>query len=118
MAGPVECVARRRVQSRLTDMVLKLQEELSNELDLQIKVAEKPSVWELLRVRFIRLPDIIIKLLVWYISRVWRYIREDLGQGGPWEKQNLENYFACTSWITSDYGMVRLCLAHNFMFTQ
>ncbi|CAN7027051.1 unnamed protein product, partial [Brassica oleracea var. botrytis] len=121
MAGPVECVARRRVQSRLTDMVLKLQEELSNELDLQIKVAEKPSVWELLRVRFIRLPDIIIKLLVWYISRVWRYIRvsfdswtnleykkEDLGQGGPWEKQNLENYFACTSWITSDYGMVRL----------
>ncbi|CAN6856961.1 unnamed protein product [Brassica oleracea] len=41
MAGPVECVARRRVQSRLTGMVLKLQEELSNELDLQIKGAEK-----------------------------------------------------------------------------
>ncbi|KAH0857516.1 hypothetical protein HID58_085777, partial [Brassica napus] len=87
MAGPVECVARRRVQSRLTDTVLKLQEELSNELDLQIKVAEKPSVWELLRVRFIRLPDIIIKLLVWYISRVWRYIRDENTRKKIWGRE-------------------------------
>lgn len=51
----------------------KLQEELSNELDLQIKGAEKPSVWDLLGVRFVLLPYTIIKLLVWYSSWVWRY---------------------------------------------
>ncbi|VVA93784.1 unnamed protein product [Arabis nemorensis] len=51
----------------------KLQEELSNELDLQIKGAEKPSVWDLLGVRFILLPYTIIKLLAWYSSWVWRY---------------------------------------------
>ncbi|KAJ4902023.1 Chaperone protein dnaJ 50 [Raphanus sativus] len=51
----------------------KLQQELSNELDLQIKGAEKPSVWDLLGVRFVLLPYTIIKLLVWYSSWVWRY---------------------------------------------
>ncbi|KAF2605417.1 hypothetical protein F2Q70_00026116 [Brassica cretica] len=51
----------------------KLQEELSNELDLQIKGAENPSIWDLLGVRFVLLPYTIIKLLVWYSSWVWRY---------------------------------------------
>ncbi|XP_056864103.1 chaperone protein dnaJ 50-like [Raphanus sativus] len=50
----------------------KLQQELSNELDLQIKGAEKPSVWDLLGVRFVLLPYTIIKLLVWYSS--WMHI--------------------------------------------
>ncbi|CAG7861334.1 unnamed protein product [Brassica rapa] len=40
------------------------------------------------------------------ITLEYEYKKEDLVQRRLWEKQNLENYFACTSWITSDYGMV------------
>uniref|UniRef100_A0A5B7BAW0 Putative Chaperone DnaJ-domain superfamily protein n=1 Tax=Davidia involucrata TaxID=16924 RepID=A0A5B7BAW0_DAVIN len=48
-------------------------EDLSKELDLQIKGAEKPSMWELLGVRFILLPYTIGKLLLWYGCWLWRY---------------------------------------------
>ncbi|CAA2998281.1 chaperone dnaJ 50 [Olea europaea subsp. europaea] len=51
----------------------KLQEELSKELDLQIKGAEKPSVWELLGIRFLLLPYTVGKLLLWYGCWFWRY---------------------------------------------
>ncbi|CAI9760276.1 unnamed protein product [Fraxinus pennsylvanica] len=51
----------------------KLQEELSKELDLQIKGAEKPPVWELLGIRFLLLPYTIGKLLLWYGCWFWRY---------------------------------------------
>lgn len=34
----------------------KVEEDLSNELELQIKGAEKPSIWGLLGIRFILLP--------------------------------------------------------------
>ncbi|XP_010553423.1 PREDICTED: chaperone protein dnaJ 50 [Tarenaya hassleriana] len=51
----------------------KLEEELSKELDLQIKGAEKPSFWELLGVQFILLPYTLSKLLLWYSCWVWRY---------------------------------------------
>ncbi|KAM7525203.1 hypothetical protein LguiA_015105 [Lonicera macranthoides] len=51
----------------------KVEEELSKELDLQIKGAEKPSLWELLAIRFILLPYTIGKLLLWYGCWFWRY---------------------------------------------
>lgn len=37
-------------------MIRKVEEELSKELNLDIKGAEKPSVWELIGIRFILLP--------------------------------------------------------------
>ncbi|PON85341.1 Terminal organelle assembly protein [Trema orientale] len=51
----------------------KKEEDLSKELDLQIKGAEKPSVWELLGVRFLLLPYTISKLLLWFGHWFWRY---------------------------------------------
>lgn len=39
-----------------------MEEDLSKELDLQIKGAEKPSIWQLLGVRFILLPYTIGKV--------------------------------------------------------
>ncbi|XP_057462692.1 chaperone protein dnaJ 50 [Actinidia eriantha] len=50
-----------------------MEENLSKELDLQIKGAEKPSMWELLAVRFILLPYTIGKLLIWHACWIWRY---------------------------------------------
>lgn len=44
----------------------KMQEDLSKELELQIKGAEKPSMWGLLVVRFILLPYTLGKV-VYYI---------------------------------------------------
>ncbi|KAL5578946.1 hypothetical protein UlMin_011388 [Ulmus minor] len=51
----------------------KKEEDLSQELELQIKGAEKPSLWELVGVRFILLPYTIAKLLLWYGHWSWRY---------------------------------------------
>ncbi|CAI9270172.1 unnamed protein product [Lactuca saligna] len=51
----------------------KTQEELSKELELQIKGAEKPSMWGLLAVRFILLPYTLGKLVLWHGSWYWRY---------------------------------------------
>ncbi|KAI8001499.1 DnaJ protein ERDJ7 [Camellia lanceoleosa] len=51
----------------------KMAEDLSKELDLQITGAEKPSMWELLGVRFILLPYTIGKLLLWHACWLWRY---------------------------------------------
>lgn len=51
----------------------RIDEDLNKELDLQIKGAEKPSVWGLLGVRFILLPYTIIKLLLWHGCWFWRY---------------------------------------------
>lgn len=51
----------------------KVEEDLSKELDLQIKGAEKPSIWELLGVRFILVPYTIGKLLLWNGFWFWRY---------------------------------------------
>ncbi|KAJ0080640.1 hypothetical protein Patl1_11057 [Pistacia atlantica] len=51
----------------------KTEEDLSKELDLQIKGAEKPSVWELIGVRFVLLPYTISKLLLWSGHWYWRY---------------------------------------------
>ncbi|KAI9197686.1 hypothetical protein LWI28_002604 [Acer negundo] len=48
-------------------------EDLSKELDLQIKGAEKPSIWELIGVRLILLPYTIGKLLLWHGRWYWRY---------------------------------------------
>jgi DnaJ family protein C protein 25 len=50
-----------------------MEEDLSKELDLQIKGAEKPSIWQLLCVRFILLPYTIGKLLLWQVCWLWRY---------------------------------------------
>lgn len=50
-----------------------VEEDLSKELDLQIKGADKPSLWGLLGVRFVLLPYTISKLLLWNICWFWRY---------------------------------------------
>ncbi|XP_075488514.1 chaperone protein dnaJ 50 [Primulina tabacum] len=50
-----------------------MEEELSKELELQIKGAEKPTVWGLLGIRFILLPYTLGKLLLWNGSWFWRY---------------------------------------------
>ncbi|KAI5590564.1 hypothetical protein POPTR_004G022600v4 [Populus trichocarpa] len=51
----------------------KVEEDLSKELELDIKGAHKPSIWELLGVRFIVLPYTIGKLLLWNGCWFWRY---------------------------------------------
>ncbi|KAL8461353.1 hypothetical protein ACS0TY_031912 [Phlomoides rotata] len=51
----------------------KMEEDLSKELDLQIKGAEEPSVWELVGIRVILLPYTVAKLLLWYGCWFWRY---------------------------------------------
>ncbi|CAH9119381.1 unnamed protein product [Cuscuta europaea] len=50
-----------------------MEEELSKELNLQIKGAEIPSIWELVGVRFLLLPYTIGKLLLWHGCWLWRY---------------------------------------------
>ncbi|XP_050367400.1 chaperone protein dnaJ 50 [Argentina anserina] len=51
----------------------KIDEDLSKELELQIKGAERPSMWDLLGVRFVLLPYTIGKLLLWHGCWFWRY---------------------------------------------
>ncbi|KAL9272200.1 DnaJ protein ERDJ7-like protein [Drosera capensis] len=51
----------------------KAEVDLSKELELQIKGAEKPSVWGLIGVRFLLLPYTLIKLALWYGLWFWRY---------------------------------------------
>ncbi|KAG6573208.1 Polyubiquitin 10, partial [Cucurbita argyrosperma subsp. sororia] len=51
----------------------KVDEDLGKELELQIKGAEKPSVWEILAIRFILLPYTIGKLSLWTGCWFWRY---------------------------------------------
>ncbi|KAJ7946243.1 Chaperone protein dnaJ 50 [Quillaja saponaria] len=51
----------------------KVEEDLSKELELQINGADKPSVWELIGVRFVLLPYTIGKLLLWHGCWFWRY---------------------------------------------
>ncbi|GFQ08636.1 chaperone protein Dnaj 50 [Phtheirospermum japonicum] len=51
----------------------KMEEDFSKELELQIKGAEKPSLWELLGIRFILLPYTIGKLLLWNVGWLLRY---------------------------------------------
>ncbi|XP_031097023.1 chaperone protein dnaJ 50 [Ipomoea triloba] len=51
----------------------KVDEDLSKELNLQIKGAEKPSIWGLLGIRFLLLPYTIGKLLLWHGCWFWRY---------------------------------------------
>ncbi|KAJ8761736.1 hypothetical protein K2173_004545 [Erythroxylum novogranatense] len=48
-------------------------EDLSKELELDIKGAQKPSFWDLIGVRFVLLPYSIGKLLLWTGSWLWRY---------------------------------------------
>ncbi|KAK4754398.1 hypothetical protein SAY87_002502 [Trapa incisa] len=51
----------------------KVEEELSKDLDLQIKGAEKPCLWNLLGIQFILLPYASAKLILWYGCWFWRY---------------------------------------------
>ncbi|KAK4711380.1 hypothetical protein R3W88_005893 [Solanum pinnatisectum] len=51
----------------------KVEEELGKELNLDIKGTEKPSVWDLIGIRFILLPYTLGKLLLWYGCWFWRY---------------------------------------------
>ncbi|XP_055803141.1 chaperone protein dnaJ 50 [Solanum dulcamara] len=51
----------------------KVEEELGKELNLDIKGTEKPSVWELIGIRFILLPYTLGKLLLWYGCWFWKY---------------------------------------------
>lgn len=48
-------------------MIRKVEEELSKELNLDIKGAEKPSVWELIGIRFILLPYTLGKVAVFCV---------------------------------------------------
>lgn len=41
-----------------------MEDDLSKELDLQIKGAEKPSIWQLIGVRFVLLPYTIGKVRI------------------------------------------------------
>lgn len=41
-----------------------MEDDLSKELDLQIKGAEKPSIWQLIGVRFVMLPYTIGKVRI------------------------------------------------------
>ncbi|KAL8259350.1 hypothetical protein R6Q59_027303 [Mikania micrantha] len=92
----------------------KMQEDLSKELELQIKGAEKPSMWGLLGVRFILLPYTLGKInktsYSWedssYLTRralgappdSWEYLDEstkkDLIGRRLWVTSNLESYLS------------------------
>ncbi|GAA0170470.1 chaperone [Lithospermum erythrorhizon] len=54
-------------------MNMEMIEGLSKELDLQIKGADKPSIWGLLGIRFILLPYTLSKLVLWNGCWFWRY---------------------------------------------
>ncbi|KAK8936012.1 hypothetical protein KSP39_PZI013956 [Platanthera zijinensis] len=51
----------------------KVEEELSNELDLQIQGAEKPTMWNLFAIQLILLPYALGKLSLWKFCWFWRY---------------------------------------------
>ncbi|WCJ20296.1 Chaperone DnaJ-domain superfamily protein [Euphorbia peplus] len=51
----------------------KLEEDLSNELELDIKGTQKPDIWELIGVRLVLLPYTLSKLLLWHACWFWRY---------------------------------------------
>ncbi|KAM0951000.1 putative DnaJ domain, Chaperone J-domain superfamily, DnaJ subfamily C member 25 [Dioscorea sansibarensis] len=51
----------------------KVEEELSNELELQIHGAERPSVWKLIGVQFLLLPYTLGKIALWRSCWFWRY---------------------------------------------
>ncbi|XP_039114122.1 dnaJ protein ERDJ7 [Dioscorea cayenensis subsp. rotundata] len=51
----------------------KVEEELSNELELQIHGAERPSVWKLFGVQFLLLPYTLGKIAFWRLCWFWRY---------------------------------------------
>ncbi|GLT44778.1 hypothetical protein SLA2020_186550 [Shorea laevis] len=51
----------------------KIKEDLSKELELDIKGAEKPCIWKLIGVRFALLPYTLGKLLFWHGHWFWRY---------------------------------------------
>ncbi|GAB4830939.1 Chaperone protein dnaJ 50 [Ancistrocladus abbreviatus] len=51
----------------------KVEEDLSKELELQIKGAEKPSLWSLIAVRLVLLPYTLIKVMLWHACWAWRY---------------------------------------------
>ncbi|KAJ1423760.1 DnaJ domain containing protein [Sesbania bispinosa] len=55
------------------NMDKKMNEDLSEELELQITGAEKPSVWKLVGVRVVLLPYTLGKLLFWSGCWFWRY---------------------------------------------
>ncbi|KAF8409513.1 hypothetical protein HHK36_005589 [Tetracentron sinense] len=61
----------------------KMEEDLSKELELQIQGAEKPSLWELLAIRFLLLPYTLSKLLLWSGCWLWRY--QVIGAPYSWE---------------------------------
>ncbi|VFQ96204.1 unnamed protein product [Cuscuta campestris] len=70
----LECsggVTSRKKNNKVMDK--NMEEELSKDLNLQIKGAEIPSIWELVGVRFLLLPYTIGKLLLWYGCWFWRY---------------------------------------------
>ncbi|KAF9595693.1 hypothetical protein IFM89_002597 [Coptis chinensis] len=51
----------------------KSEEDFGKELELQIKGAEKPSMWDLVAVQLLLLPYTLSKLLVWSVCWFWRY---------------------------------------------
>ncbi|CAN1165850.1 DnaJ protein ERDJ7 [Linum perenne] len=51
----------------------KVDEDLSNELQLDIKGAKIPCVWELIGIRVVLLPYTLGKLLLWNGCWLWRY---------------------------------------------
>ncbi|CAI0407106.1 unnamed protein product [Linum tenue] len=51
----------------------KVEEDLSNELQLDIKGAHQPCIWELFGVQFVLLPYTLGKLLLWNGCWLWRY---------------------------------------------
>ncbi|KAK4360977.1 hypothetical protein RND71_019929 [Anisodus tanguticus] len=64
-------VANRKKSNKTMDK--NLEEELSKELNLDIKGTEKPCICELIGIRFILLPYTLGKLLLWYGCWFWRY---------------------------------------------
>jgi len=64
-------IASKKKGHKLMDK--KVEEAVSNEVELQIHGVEKPSVWKLYGVQFILLPYFIGKVLTWEICWFWRY---------------------------------------------
>ncbi|KAL5972758.1 hypothetical protein ACLOJK_039564 [Asimina triloba] len=77
----------------------KMEEDLSKELDLEIKGAEKPSCWNLLAVKFLLLPYTIGKQTDHHLTVIANCvsdeaIKSDLVHRRLWVKANMESYQA------------------------
>ncbi|KAE8733194.1 Chaperone protein dnaJ 50 [Hibiscus syriacus] len=95
----------------------KKEEDLSKELELDIKGAEKLSIWELIGVRFILLPYTIGKLLLWYGCWFWRYKVKKAPYSWEDAAYLTRNSLREEKTVVTDYQILILMVFHGIGFS-